>query len=543
MPSYSLGVKRALLGILDTSIIETRSNFTRTQNAAEKIMDGGQPKTIFQINAGARPWESGWYVGWYASVTQDFASTSSYTLSYYYETGSAASGWRRPAVSDLAIDTSGNITLTPRILNAFTVGGNTDNNLLPAIRSPLSNDDGYLQPNPTTQTYRWLHAAANQTTIREGASLTTLGSALQLFNPYVYADTYNQILPDITAPAGSDAVLYFLRGWTPAARSASNTWESRNVIVLPHSTAMPATSSSGLTIPTAWGARSNWAWRRSGWPVDTLKPISGDGNVAMFPWEESGGLFSDRDPYLPAVSIYPHADLYIGTPTLMQRARPELMDVGLTWSVDGRTWTRYSTSSYIARGSPGQLDERHIYAIPGFMLAGDYVYQLYVGNVGTASGSHTTINPTYPPRMFSTRQWVDGFVTLDAGATEATARTVPIVMGGSRLHVNAKITGAGGYVKVAVMNASNGEIAGRSIAECDPIEDSDSDRVVTWGGNIDLSVYRDQGCKFYIVAKHAKVCSIWMDGAFTIPAPAPPPSRLSVTIPAGVKRLVLEIER
>ena len=147
-------------------------------------------------------------------------------------------------------------------------------------------------------------------------------------------------------------------------------------------------------------------------------------------------------------------------------------------SRDGLNWHRFADRSpIIPRGARGSFDAGCILCSADRpVVHGDEVWHYYTG-INTMHGG------SLPPKqcVIGRVSWrLDGFVSLDAGAFEGWARTVPLEPAGRRLEVNADA--AAGSLAVAVLAEDGTPLDGFGAADCMPLR---ADRVrhgMRWSG-------------------------------------------------------------
>jgi hypothetical protein len=150
----------------------------------------------------------------------------------------------------------------------------------------------------------------------------------------------------------------------------------------------------------------------------------------------------------------------------------------LVHSRDGLNWHRFADRSpIIPRGARGSFDAGCILCSADRpVVHGDEVWHYYTG-INTMHGG------SLPPKqcVIGRVSWrLDGFVSLDAGAFEGWARTVPLEPAGRRLEVNADA--AAGSLAVAVLAEDGTPLDGFGAADCMPLR---ADRVrhgMRWSG-------------------------------------------------------------
>jgi hypothetical protein len=216
-----------------------------------------------------------------------------------------------------------------------------------------------------------------------------------------------------------------------------------------------------------------------GWPFPA---VTGEGPVA-FAAENYGGVYRTRaikypwapDVYLAFIWRYPGDD----------KAR----HVELAVSRNGRHWSLFGTNWYIPTGSAEE--ELTMY---GLIRRGDQIWQ-YVDEGGAHGGDD-------PRRYYRYRQRLDGFVSLDAGSTAGTARTLPLVFEGSRLILNIKATGR---AKVAITDQAGAELPGFGLGDCHTIRTDSTAHKVTWQASADVSSLKGKIVRLKFQMQNAKL--------------------------------------
>lgn len=216
-----------------------------------------------------------------------------------------------------------------------------------------------------------------------------------------------------------------------------------------------------------------WPYSPMGTPhYDTwsLPVVTCEGPV-VFGVNEYGQVYRTR-----AVK-YPWApDTYLAF--VWRMAPGEIRHTDLGVSRDGTNWTTYaSLGMYMPTGGTfnGETIVERL-AHGGLIRRGDEIWQY--ADFGT--GPHGAGEEFF----VRVSQRLDGFVSLDSGATVGTIVTRPFVFSGDQLLLN---VAASGSVKVAVLNEASDAIAGYDITDCDTIVADSVRQVVTWNGSPDLS--------------------------------------------------------
>ena len=216
------------------------------------------------------------------------------------------------------------------------------------------------------------------------------------------------------------------------------------------------------------------------WHVFAMpKPASGE-----LPLIDTGG-----EVYRFYASKYAGApDAYVGFPWRYVREVNVRPGSVLMTSRDGATWRRYEPPYYFKPG--WVLEGRTVLEAlmePGMILRGDEVWQYgtvrFTEHGGVLYGG-VEHDGGYHDRLLRIVQRLDGFVSLDAGASPGTAVTRPLRFAGDRLTLN---VASKGRVRVALQDEAGNGIPGFGVDDCDPIRGDSVRHLVTWKKSADLS--------------------------------------------------------
>jgi hypothetical protein len=156
----------------------------------------------------------------------------------------------------------------------------------------------------------------------------------------------------------------------------------------------------------------------------------------------------------------------------------ERIYIQLTHSQGGLDWERFEDCSpIIPLGEPGSFDGGCLLGVSNPpVVVNDQIFVYYTAITTTHDG------PIPPKRCSIGRAcWrLDGFVSLDAGPTEGVVETVPLVVTGSRLEVNANASR--GRLSVEVLSATGEPLPSYGHAECAALHSDGVRHVVRWKG-------------------------------------------------------------
>ena len=214
-------------------------------------------------------------------------------------------------------------------------------------------------------------------------------------------------------------------------------------------------------------------------------------------------LAADEDDP-PGMELYgmpgfKYEGMYLGLPWAYH-AYPEeplvrrgaTVDVQLASSTDGVSWHRAGNRTpFIPLGPPGSIDQACIYGAKEPLTVGDELWFYYGVSVGD-HGDYRTGN------ICLAKLRLDGFISINAGATGGTLLTRLFRCDGGDLTVNA--SARGGSVSVAVLDENGVEIGGYAKIDC-AVFDGDSVRHhVTWRDSVSLEPLKGSPVrlKFYM---------------------------------------------
>lgn len=239
------------------------------------------------------------------------------------------------------------------------------------------------------------------------------------------------------------------------------------------------------------------------WGKDKIAAISKELPVVMaYPGYTEEGCWTDI--YDPHVVQYRWAEnAYFAFPELnhqrLESTIPNhsVVDIGMCVSPDGMTWTWPSTDPYIPLEEQGHGRGGMLYNLTGILRVGDQIYQYHMatdiehhGQVGEVYGYNGLLNTG---RIYRTVQRLDGFVSIDFPAAGGTIVTPPLEYSGSRLVLN--VDAGNGEGRVELRSADGTPLPGFTFADCDPIRDDATARVITWHGTADIAKFHQEGIR------------------------------------------------
>ncbi len=167
----------------------------------------------------------------------------------------------------------------------------------------------------------------------------------------------------------------------------------------------------------------------------------------------------------------------------------ETMNVYLATARGDQPWNLnwiYSGQPLIQRGAEGQFDCRWIQPAPNVVTWEDKHWLYYSGQARTHANewSSRITGPRGGIGLATVRR--DGFVSLSAGAKDASVMTRLLRFQGSRLVINAS-TASTGRVRIEIQDVSGRVVPGFALADCREFTGDDIDAIVAWKDGSDVS--------------------------------------------------------
>lgn len=240
-------------------------------------------------------------------------------------------------------------------------------------------------------------------------------------------------------------------------------------------------------------------WHMTGpdqtWPLP--KPSSGE-----LPVVDTGG-----EVYRMKAVKYPLApDVYLAFPWRYRADKNVRPGSLMMVSRDGEHWRRYETPFYFAAG--GDFGGRRVQEAlmeEGMIAHGDEIWQygtLRFTEHGGALYGGVEHDGTGFDQLMRLTQRLDGFVSLDAGATAGTVVTRPLTFAGNKLELN---VAARGRVRIALLDAQGRPLPGFGLEECDPIRTDSVHQIVSWKGRTGVGRHAGQPVQVQFELQEAKL--------------------------------------
>lgn len=219
--------------------------------------------------------------------------------------------------------------------------------------------------------------------------------------------------------------------------------------------------------------------------------------------------------------VFVYESLYLGLPTYFEssgRIPPPFGNqdgtnsVKLVASRDLRAWTRVGDRTHflpISEMGQGGLDTGQVLAASHPILHGDELWFYYTGvDVRYRPGEASNQRDWYHGAIHLAKLRRDGFVSLHAGAEPGLVETRAINFDGTRLFVNATITGTLSVEVVAMDGVT--VLEGWEKGRCTPVVGDQLKAEVSWPGR-DLAELKGQPVRLRFWLENADLYSFWFE--------------------------------
>lgn len=236
----------------------------------------------------------------------------------------------------------------------------------------------------------------------------------------------------------------------------------------------------------------------------------------------------ELDP--PEADIYQAAavqylpDAYVAFPSLYYHHPwwPEgfindgLLDLQFASSRDGIEWRRDFRGSYVRLDLPDGPCTKMMHMLVGMVPSGHIISQYYTGG-RTSHGEGRTPEGVQrehrapkigDPIVYRTEQRMDGFVSADSAYAGGTLVTKPFVLESDRLRINID-TSASGDGRAGLLDEDGTEIPGFGLADSDRIQGNDTQYVLSWRKESDLSKLVGRRTKLVLNSRSAKLFAVY----------------------------------
>lgn len=212
------------------------------------------------------------------------------------------------------------------------------------------------------------------------------------------------------------------------------------------------------------------------------------------PWQRDDPR-PNIDFYTSCAMRYPWAqDVYLMLPSVFyhwgEDDRPATMDVQLLTSRDGVRWNRAGgRKPFLRRGLDGSVTSGMLYANPWLIPAGDELWLYYAGmqrrhGGPVESGDERRLGKRSGIFRASLRR--DGFISADADYGGGELTTPAVRFTGRTLALNCD-AGAGGWLKVELLDGEGHPLPGFGMDAADAVLGNGVSKTVTWQGRSDVS--------------------------------------------------------
>ena len=268
-------------------------------------------------------------------------------------------------------------------------------------------------------------------------------------------------------------------------------------------------------------------WKFDEGEGEVARDFSGHGNTASlkgsFRWSQglggalalggNGYIDCGRTPELNlheqdfTIMIWIKTPPGFASPDNPQTVDSDLVEIQMATSRDGIHWKRLDRKPYVGLEPDGTSFSGSIYMGVGMLKVGNEIYQYY-GGLKFTHAVGAINEPGDAPRGAFRRvvQRLDGFMSADAPYGGGGFTTPPITFSGNRLVLNINASAAG-TAKVAILDPEGKPFRGFGLDDCDLIGRNRIRKLVTWGGNPDLSRLRGETTRLKFEMRAAKLYS------------------------------------
>ena len=176
-------------------------------------------------------------------------------------------------------------------------------------------------------------------------------------------------------------------------------------------------------------------------------------------------------------------------------------------SRDGVNWQRYESPYYFGAGE--KMDGRTVQEAlmeEGMIRRGDEIWQYgtirFTEHAGALYGG-VEHEGGYFDRLLRLVQRLDGFVSLDAGATMGSVITRPIIFGGKQLTLN--VAAKKGAARVALLDEARAPASGFRLEDCEPVRSDSVRQTVRWKGGSEVGRLAGQPVRLEFKLTNAKL--------------------------------------
>jgi hypothetical protein len=185
--------------------------------------------------------------------------------------------------------------------------------------------------------------------------------------------------------------------------------------------------------------------------------------------------------------------------------RPKPNHVCVGFSRDGFHWSRPDHRPFIGISKRfGDWNWGNVQSVGGgCLVVGDELY-FYVS--GRAGKENSTSSGECATGLATLRR--DGFVSMDAGATEGTLTTRPVRFSGKHLFVNADVNG--GELRAEVVDGAGQPIPPFTRENCVPVRADGTRQAIRWKGAEDLSAVSGKPVALRFYLQNGQLYAFWV---------------------------------
>ena len=199
-------------------------------------------------------------------------------------------------------------------------------------------------------------------------------------------------------------------------------------------------------------------------------------------------------------------------PLKAERLAPATLDVRLAVSRDGLTFDRLGARKpFMTLGPEGAFDSRFVWALPNPIRMGNELWVYYAGRNTDHDG---ILDPKAAHAMSGVGLAVmrlDGFVSADADYAGGEILTRPLTFEGHRLEINVD-TGAGGSLRVELLDASGTPIPGYARADAQPVWGNSVCMPVHWAAQKDLHLLSGKPVRLRFILRDCRLYAFQFRG-------------------------------
>lgn len=184
---------------------------------------------------------------------------------------------------------------------------------------------------------------------------------------------------------------------------------------------------------------------------------------------------------------------------------PATMDLQLVTSRDGIHWNRTpKRKPFVRLGPRGTFWSKMLYPSGNVIRVGDELW-IYVAGHNVAHNKEQDKGLSIGAYTRAILR-LDGFISADADYSGGELITNPLTFTGDRLQLNVD-TGAGGYVKIEILDTADRPIAGFAEVDSDEINGNHIRVAATWNGNPSVRSLIDKEVKLRFIMRATKLYS------------------------------------